>query len=508
MGIQPVLVTGATGYVGGRLVPKLLMEGYRVRAMVRSPEKLSSRSWVSHPMVEVVEGDVLDLKSLNKACKGCRAAFYLVHSMNPYTKDFAMADRDAARNMADAASEAALERIIYLGGLIPKDQPLSHHLNSRLEVGEILSSNKVPVTKLRAAMILGSGSASFEILRYLVERLPVMITPKWVHSLVQPISIRNVLEYLVDCLENDEVIGQTFDIGGPDVITYEELFRIYAKEAGLPRRRILPVPVLSPKLSSYWIHLITPLHSSIARPLAEGLRNSVVCEDERIKSIIPLNLMSCSQTIGRILEKQEQQIIETCWTDAGPTVPPEWVHSGDQGYSGGAVFNFGYRIRLYSNPEKVWKYLERIGGKNGWYFADFLWQFRGVLDKLAGGVGSRIGRRHSRDIVVGDVIDFWRVLEVREGRRLLLMSELKAPGDAILDFNIKHVSDKKIDVELESRFLPKGLWGLFYWYFLLPFHSWIFKGMLRALAEKINPGRRPVPVRFIPDNRRACKSDS
>ena len=296
---KPVLVTGSTGYVGGRLVPKLLESGYRVRALGRSTAKLKARPWANHPLVELAAGDVLDYESLLKAAAGCRAAFYLVHSMGADPKGFSETDRTAAQYMARAAAEAGLEHIIYLGGLGNTEDPLlSKHLRSRHEVAEILQSGPVPATFLRAAMILGSGSASFEILRYLVDRLPIMVTPRWVYNPVQPIAIRNVLNYLQGCLEHEETRGQTFDIGGPEVVTYRQLFDIYAEEAHLFRRLIIPVPVLTPTLSSYWIHLITPVPSGIAKPLAEGLRNPVICKDNRIRAIIPQELLIAAKPSG------------------------------------------------------------------------------------------------------------------------------------------------------------------------------------------------------------------
>ncbi len=505
--IKPVLVTGATGYVGGRLVPKLLEAGCRVRALARSRRKLAARPWAKHPLVELAKGDLLDPPSLTEAIRGCRAAYYLVHSMNPSTKDFAAADRRAAQNMRAAAAAAGLERMIYLGGLLPTSQRPSHHLASRAEVGRILQSGPVPTTVLRAAMILGSGSASFEILRYLVERLPVMLTPRWVRTQVQPISIRNVLHYLIGCLEHEAVLGQTFDICGPQIVTYAELFQIYAREAGLHRRWIIPLPILSPRLSSYWIHLVTPVHSAIARPLAEGLRNTVVCTENRIRALIPQDLLDCRQAIRRILEKRQRQIVETCWTDAGPLVPPEWVHSGDAAYAGGSVIEAGYYIRLSASPEEVWAPVARIGGREGWYFADFLWRLRGWLDKLVGGVGSARGRRHPRKLLVGDALDAWRVLEVKAPRRLLLIGEMRAPGEMVLDFQILPLADGQTELQVRGRFLPRGLWGLAYWYALLPFHRWIFKGVLEAVAAKVGRPvtRGPRPCRPTPKSEEAAE---
>jgi uncharacterized protein YbjT (DUF2867 family) len=292
---KPVLVAGATGYIGGRLLPRLLEAGHRVRAVVRTPAKLGARPWSHHPALEVVRGDLLDRESIMAAARGCRVAYYLVHSMQRQVPDFADVDRRAALNMVDAAAAGGVERIIYLSGLGDEDQGLSRHLRSRTEVARILGEGPVPVTVFRAAMIIGSGSASFEILRYLVDRLPVMITPRWVSTPCQPIGVRNVLYYLVRCLDVSETTGKTFDIGQEEVLTYRRLMEVYAEEAGLPRRLIIPVPFLTPRLSSYWIHLVTPVPAALARPLAEGLSNPVVCRDFRIRDLIP----SSYSTAGR-----------------------------------------------------------------------------------------------------------------------------------------------------------------------------------------------------------------
>jgi uncharacterized protein YbjT (DUF2867 family) len=480
---RPILVTGATGYVGGRLVPRLLAAGYRVRALGRSLGKLQSRPWGQHPHIELAKGDVLDFDSLGRAAQGCGAAFYLVHSMTAAVRDFAATDRRAAQNMARAAAEAGLDRIIYLGGLGGEDDPqLSEHLRSRLEVARILKSGTVSTTFLRAAMILGSGGAAFEIMRYLVDRLPVMLTPRWVQNPVQPIAIRNVLGYLVGCLETDRVKGQTFDIGGPEVVSYRQLFDLYAEEAGLPKRIIIPVPVLTPRLSSYWIHLVTPVPASLAQPLAEGLRNPVICRDHRIRDIIPQELLDCRQTIRLALQRIEQQQVETCWSDAGAAIPPEWTYCGDAAYAGGTVLSLGYRVRLPATPAEVWEPITRIGGETGWYYGDTLWGLRGWIDRLLGGSGLRRGRRHPRDLHTGDALDFFRVLEMDPHRRLLLLAEMKMPGEATLEFRLTELPDGRTELAQIARFLPRGLWGLAYWYFLDPFHRRIYRGMLQNIA--------------------------
>jgi uncharacterized protein YbjT (DUF2867 family) len=501
---KPVLVAGGTGYVGGRLVPELMKAGYRVRVMGRSMAKLQSRQWARNPSVELCRADVLDRDSLSRATRGCSTAFYLVHSMNSRSKDFAESDRLAARNMSVAAASAGLERIIYLGGLGHDDPSLSKHLKSRAEVAGILQSGPVPVTFLRAAIILGSGSASFEILRYLVDRLPVMITPRWVYTLCQPIAIRNVIQYLLGCLEHEETAGGTFDIGGPEILTYHRIMEIYAEEAGLPHRWIVPVPALTPKLSSFWIHLITPVPSSIARPLVEGLRNPAVCGDDRIRSIIPQELIDCRRAIRRALDKSQQQCIDTCWSDAGTCAKPEWIQGGDAGYAGGTILECGYRVVLGARPEDIWKSIERVGGPTGWYFGNFLWSLRGLLDRLAGGIGLRRGRRHPVEIFAGDALDFWRVLEVDKPNRLQLIAEMRLPGEATLEFRNYPLNDDFTELQLHSRFLPRGLFGIIYWYGLYPIHQWIFRGMIKGMASAVGKPIRKGPERFAPGRHHIC----
>ena len=502
---DPILITGATGYVGGRLIPSLLDAGHRVRAMGRNLEKIGCRPWAGHERVELVQGDVLDLESLKRAAAGCWAAYYLVHSMIAQKEKFVEADRRAAQNMVAAATAAGLEKIIYLGGLAEAAKgPLSKHLKSRIEVADILQSGSVPTTDLRTPMILGSGSASFEILRYLVERLPAMTTPRWVRSLNQPIAIRNVITYLVGCLEHAETTGQTFDIGGPDILTYRDLLDIYAEEAGLPKRFIVPVPVLTPTLSALWIHLISPVPTSIALPLTEGLTSEAVCTDNRIQSIIPQKLLSCREAIRLALDRLKQEQVETCWMDAGDLLEPEWAHCGDADWAGGTIMTCGYRAQIEAATEDVWQAISQIGGKKGWYFGNYLWRLRGIMDRLAGGVGLRRGRRHPSEIGVGDALDFWRVLEVEPNHRLLLVAEMKTPGEALLEFQITPQASGQVKLQMLSRFLPKGLLGILYWYGLYPFHQWIFYGMIKAIAKSIDKPIVSQPERFTPKIATAC----
>ena len=491
---RTIAVLGATGYIGGRLVAALLERGWRVRAVGRNPEKLRCRPFASHPEVELAQADALDRTSLTAALQGCHAAYYLVHSMFPGVKNFEDRDKQAATTMRDAAADAGIARIIYLGGLGDLDGDLSAHLKSRMEVGEILAGGTVPLTWLRAAMIIGSGSASFEILRYLVERLPIMVTPAWVKSLSQPIAVSNVIEYLAGCLDADGTIGRTFDIGGPDIVSYHGLFDIYARVAGLRKRIVIPVPVLTPKLSSYWIQLVTPVPSSLARPLAEGLRNKVVCRENTIREFIPTRLLTAEEAIARALDLTARSEIATCWSDAGALRVPEWIDCGDAPYAGGTVLESAHSVTLAATPARVWYVLTRLGGDEGWMSGDWLWRMRGLLDKLIGGTGLRRGRRHPSELRVGDALDFWRVLAVEENRRLRLLAEMKVPGEALLQFDVEEKGPGRTALTLRARFLPRGLWGIVYWYALAPVHAPLFRGMLTALARRIGGSILSGPV--------------
>lgn len=493
---KPIFVAGATGYIGARLVPLLLDAGYHVRALARAPEKLRNRPWAEHPHLEIVKGDVLDKKSLRKGLNQCRAAYYLVHSMNPGVDDFASTDRQAAGNMAEAAAAENLQQIVYLSGLGDDQGRLSHHLQSRTEVGEILRQGPVPVTILRAAMIIGSGSASFEILRYLVDRLPVMITPRWIDTPCQPIGVRNVLYYLVGCIEKPETIGGTFDIGQPEVTNYRKLMEIYAEEAGLPRRWVFPVPVLTPRLSSYWIHLVTPVPASIARPLAEGLSNPVICRENRIAEILPQELFDARKAIRLALDRLREHQVETSWTDSGKIHPAEWSVPGDPGWAGGSVYDDPRRIILQATPEEVWPAVSSIGGEIGYYYADWLWRLRGLLDRLSGGVGLCRGRRSQTELYPGDAIDFWRVVDVHKPDYLMLYAEMKLPGKAVLAFRLKSLEGGKTELQQIASFLPRGLIGILYWYAVLPFHHYVFNGMLLGIAKASGKTIHRGPERF------------
>jgi uncharacterized protein YbjT (DUF2867 family)/uncharacterized protein YndB with AHSA1/START domain len=472
---SPVLVTGATGYIGGRLVPRLLEAGHRVRCLAREPRKLDGRAWAADPRVEIVAGDAADAPSLRRAMEGCGQAFYLVHSMITAAEAYAERDRAMARSFAAAAQEAGLERIVYLGGLGELGKGLSEHLASRREVEEVLASGRTPVTVLRAAMIIGSGSASFEILRYLVERLPVMVTPRWVKTESQPIAVRNVVQYLVDCLAVKETTGRTLDIGGPDILSYRELMRVMAEERGLPRRLVIPVPVLTPRLSSLWIHLVTPISARIARPLAEGLRNRVVCRSDEAGRLMPQKLLTVREAIRAALDRVAHEDVPTSWSMAGP-IP------GDPDWAGGTVFTDRRSLVIEAPPEAVWRAVVRIGGGHGWYAADGLWRLRGAMDRLVGGPGLRRGRRDPDEVGYGEALDFWRVTGLERGRRLSLRAEMKLPGEALLEFHVLPEGGKTRLSQI-ARFRPKGLAGLAYWYGVLPVHGIVFAGMVHGIRK-------------------------
>jgi uncharacterized protein YbjT (DUF2867 family) len=502
---RPVLVTGATGYVAGRLIPLLLSSGYRVRAMGRSIEKMAARPWGTVPGIELVTGDIMDTASLDNAVAGCGTIYYLVHSMISRKAGYRDADKTGAANMVKAAANQGADHIIYLGGLGDiHHQNISPHLISRNEVGKILQTGPVPATVLRAAMILGSGSASFEILRYLAERLPMMITPKWVSMPTQPIAITNVLGYLKGCLEHPETRGKTFDIGGPDIVSYRDLFAIFARKAGLPKPVMIPVPVLTPRLSSLWIHLVTPVPAAIARPLAEGLSLPTVCTEHRIRDIIPQDLLTCGQAIERALDRVRQEQVDTCWADAGDLIYPEWAHCGDSGYSGGTILKCGYRAMVQGSASDLWPAVEQVGGETGYYAADLLWKLRGVMDVFSGGVGLQRGRRSRHNLRVGDALDFWRVLEMNAPHRLLLVAEMKLPGQALLEIKITPAGENRCELILLSRFLPKGIWGMAYWYALYPFHQYVFSRMLTGMAKAAGKSLLTPPRRFTPKITNAC----
>jgi uncharacterized protein YbjT (DUF2867 family) len=473
-----VLVTGASGYVGGRLVAELLASGYRVRCLARTPAKLDAAPWRAD--VEVVEGDIEgDLRS---AFEGVEAAYYLVHAIGA-SADWQGREQRQAANFRDAAAASGTARIVYLGGLGVDEGTLSRHLSSRHEVGRVLAGGPVPVTELRAAVVIGSGSASFEMLRYLVEVLPVMITPRWVRTRCQPIAVRDVLRYLVQVLTEPATAGEVFEIGGPDVLTYEEMMRVYAEEAGLRRRIVVRVPVLSPRLSSLWVGLVTPLPRSLARPLVDSLVNEVVVNDPVLRELLPGPLLGYREAVRLAIGRIAAGEVVTSWTSAelGGRDPADAMPT-DPSWSGGTMLADRRRADVAAPAEVVYRTVASIGGNRGWYVGEWLWGVRGWVDKVVGGPGMRRGRRHPDELRVGDAVDFWRVEALEPDRLVRLRAEMHLPGDAWLEWRIEPTGERSCRVHQLARFHPRGLWGRIYWLVVLPFHGLVFPGLLAGIG--------------------------
>jgi uncharacterized protein YbjT (DUF2867 family) len=481
-----VLVTGATGYIGGRLVPRLLEAGHNVVCMARDPSRLEGREWND---VEVRTGDVFDPESLVGAVDGIDVAYYLIHSMSKTVDGFERRDRVAAKNFADAAKAAGVKRIIYLGGLGSADRDLSPHLASRQEVGNVLRESGVPVTEFRAAVVVGSGSVSFEMIRYLTERVPIMIAPRWVSTRCQPIAVANVLEYLVQSLERPESMGRILEIGGPDVMTYGEMMLGYARVRGL-RRWMIPVPFLTPRLSSYWVDLVTPIPAAISRPLIEGLRSEVVVNDPIALDLFDIELLSYEQAVRRALERTRADNIETAWSGAQAPTKPGVTLEEKQG-----MIVERRRVESSAGPEEVFAQVTAIGGRQGWYYADSLWKFRGILDRLVGGIGMRRGRRNQYELRAGDALDFWRVEAIVPDQVLRLRAEMRVSGMAWLQFEVNPRVDGGTTLIQTAFYEPHGLSGVIYWYSLYPMHQIIFSGLAREIvrrAEEQAKGASPV----------------
>ena len=483
-GPRTCLVTGATGYIGGRLVPELLDAGHRVRVMTRSPERLRDHPWAGR--VEVVRADAGDAGQVAAACAGADVVYYLIHALGT-GPEFEATDRHTAQVMARAAREAGVGRLVYLGALEPEGEELSPHLRSRIEVAEILLGSGVPTAVLRAAVVLGSGSASFEMLRYLTERLPVMVTPRWVHSRIQPIAVRDVLRYLVGCATLPPSVHRCFDIGGPDVMNYAEMMQRYAVVTDLPRRRILPVPFFTPSLSSHWVGLITPVPAGIARPLVESLRNTVVCRERDIAAYVPdppEGLLGFDEAVRLAVQRVKDSTVATRWASASVPGAPSDPLRTDPDWAGGSLYVDERTRATTATPKQLWGVVEGIGGDAGWYSFPLAWRVRGWLDRLVGGVGLRRGRRNPHDLYVGDALDFWRVEEVEDGRLLRLRAEMRLPGLAWLEFHVEH-DEAEASTVLRQRatFAPHGLAGHLYWWAIAAFHGVIFGGMLRGLTS-------------------------
>jgi uncharacterized protein YbjT (DUF2867 family) len=479
-----ILVTGATGYIGGRLVPELLAKNHEVRVLVRDSSKLESKPWKNN--VDVVVGDGFNPDDVGKALKGIDTAFFLLHALST-SKDFTSREEELASIFTTEAKKAEVSRIVYLGGLINKNKTtLSSHLSSRELTGSILRSSGVPTIELRAAVILGSGSVSFEMLRYLTERLPVMTTPKWVKSKIQPISIRDVLFYLVAVLDLPRETNRSFDIGGPDILSYKQMMQRYAKVASLKPRLIIPVPVLSPGLSSHWVGFITPVPPSIAKPLVQSLKNDVVCLENDITLLVKppqRGLLGFEDSCKSALAKIKDQKVTSHWSDASSDLSPPVFWPGDPEWSGGTLFKDVRVTEINAPIEKVWSTLMTIGGDTGWFSPNFLWRVRGRLDRFIGGVGLTRGRRDPVNLHVGDAVDFWRVEACTYCFILRLKAEMKIPGVAWLEFSLKKASPTRTILTQKALYHPHGLSGIFYWKSIAIFHRFIFPKMITNIKK-------------------------
>nr|WP_211178022.1 SDR family oxidoreductase [Pseudonocardia acidicola] len=494
------MITGATGYIGGRLAPRLLDAGpgsggeaVSVRCLVRSPDKLRDVPWAER--VEVVQGDLLDSDSVRRACDDVDVLYFLVHSLSE--SNFAAIDRKAALIVAQSAREAGVRRIVYLGGLHPEDSRLSEHLASRTEVGDILLRSGVPTVVLQAAVILGSGSASFEMLRYLTERLPVMLTPRWVRNRIQPIAVRDVLRYLVGAARLPAAVNRTFDIGGPEVLTYLEMMQRYAAVAGLPRRHVVGVPLLTPRLSAHWVNIVTPVPKGIAAPLIESLVHEVVCREQDILEYIPdppEGRIGYDRAVELALARISAGDVETRWSGATSADVPSDPLPSDPQWSGGSVYLDEREQPSAAPPEELWQVVKGIGGERGWYSFPLAWAVRGWMDRMVGGVGLRRGRRDPDQLHTGEALDWWRVEHLEDGtpdgdgrRRWLLRlrAEMKVPGRAWLELTVTPAPDGAGGSVYRQKavFIPHGLAGHLYWWSVAPFHGIVFGGMVRNITH-------------------------
>ena len=477
-----VLVTGATGYVGGRLVPKLVEQGHSVRVLAREPHRLEGVPW--HDDVDIIQGDLQVRADVARAVSDVDVLYYLVHSMSS-AGDFEVVERRVATLVAEEAKAAHVKRIVYLGGLHPEGK-LSRHLGSRKEVGDILLASGVPTIALQAGVIIGSGSASFEMIRHLTEILPAMPAPKWVRNHIQPIAVRDVLHYLVKSAELAPEVNRAFDIGGPDVFRYYELMNGYAQEAGLKERLILALPVLTPWLASQWVNLVTPIPRSLAVPIIESLLHDAVMKNHDIDEVIPPpaeGLIGYRKSVELALVRMRSGEVETSWRNTEVIGAPSDPLPSDPEWAGHTVYTDSREVMVDAPSEELWKVVESIGGDNGWYSLPVAWAARGLLDKLVGGVGLRRGRRDPNRLVTGDALDFWRVEKIERGSFLRLRAEMKLPGLAWLEFTVTPVSEEHSTLTQRAIFFPQGLGGRLYWAAVTPLHGIVFAGMAKSMGK-------------------------
>ncbi|MBF4590140.1 MULTISPECIES: SDR family oxidoreductase [unclassified Curtobacterium] len=477
-----VLVTGATGYIGGRLVPHLLDAGHSVRVLARTPQKLDDVPW--HDRVDVVQGDLQDADAVRTAVDGVEAVYYLAHAMGA-DGDFEEAERVAAQTMADAAKAAGVRRFVYLGGLHP-DGELSKHLRSRKEVGDILLGSGVPTIAYQAGVVIGSGSTSFEMIRHVTDVLPWMPAPRWVRNRIQPIAVRDVLYYLVKALEIPADVNRTFDIGGPDVLRYGQMLNGYAVEAKLPQRPISPLPVMTPGLAAHWFNAVTPIPRKLATPIIESLQFECVQREHDIDDVVPRpegGLTSYRRSVRLALRKMRAGEVTTSWRNATLTGTADPLPS-DPDWAGHTVYVDDRNRHSSAPPEAVWSVVESIGGENGWYSFPLAWVARGWMDKVLGGVGLNRGRRDPKRLEQGDALDWWRVERLDRGHYLRLRAEFKSPGRAWLEMTVTPTDDGGCDYHQRAIYFPQGLAGRLYWYGILPFHGVIFPGMVERITAR------------------------
>ena len=479
------LVTGATGYIGGRLIVELLRHGYRVRVLARNPERLKGHPWIDQ--VEVIGGDAQDVGVLAAALNGVDVAYYLLHALM-VKGDFESLEKQMALAFGTAAAAASVKRLVYLGGIVSAGQEASPHLQARVDTGRVLAESGVPTIELRAGVVIGSGSASFEMLRYLTERLPVMTTPRWVKNRIQPIAVRDVLRYLVGAAAIDGSISGVFDIGGPEVFTYAEMMQAYAKAAGLRKRWIIPVPVLTPRLSSGWVGLVTPVPYTLASRLVESLKNEVVAAPSAIRELIPDpedGLTPLDRAVKLALVKIKDARVETRWSDASVPGTPSEPLPTDPDWAGGSLYRDVRIVRGKDPVEAVWARVEAIGGDNGYSTASWAWEVRGFMDRLVGGVGLRRGRRDPNMLQVGDAVDFWRVEELTRPKLLRLRAEMKMPGLAWLEFAVEPDLETGGTILTQvAIYAPRGLLGHLYWWLVWPMHGLVFPSMAKTAVGR------------------------